>query len=96
VAGWTQGARGGRALLERNTHGQWLVTVCGGDGLKDAKTLELTGMSAETARQLAQNVAKVESDVLPRRRALFSTFDGMVRMDGHGAHPPHGDAPTKH
>lgn len=91
VAGWTQGARGGRAVLARNDHGQWKVTVCGGDGIKDAKTLELTGMPPPAARQLASQLAKAEAAVPPQRLALFSTFDGMVRMDAAGNHPPHAE-----
>lgn len=95
VAGWTQAERGGRALLARNAHGQWEVTACAGDGFKDAKTLELTGMPANAARQLADQVVKAESAIDPKRRALFSTFDGMVRMEAGGTHPPH-TAGAKH
>ena len=45
IAGWTQGDRGGRALLGRDARGQWQVTACGGDGLREARILELTGSS---------------------------------------------------
>lgn len=89
VAGWTQDGRGGRALLTRQTDGRWQVAACAGDGLKEAKTLEMTGMPGAVARQMAQEVAKAEAAITPQRRALFSSFDGMVRMDGAGNHPPH-------
>lgn len=89
VAGWTQDGRGGRALLTRKADGRWQVAACAGDGLKEAKTLEMTGMPGAVARQMAQEVAKAEAAITPQRRALFSTFDGMVRMDGAGNHPPH-------
>jgi len=88
IAGWVQGERGGRALLRRDAHGQWQVSVCGGDGLKDAKVLELTGMSAHTAHALAQQVEHTEASLPAARRALFATFEGMLRMDGAGNHPP--------
>jgi len=88
VAGWTQGQRGRRAFLTRNAHGQWQVSVCGGDGLKEASTLALTGMPAEAAQELAQQVEKAEAAIPVERRALFATFEGMLRMDGAGNHPP--------
>lgn len=89
VAGWTQDGRGGRALLTRKSDGRWQVAACAGDGLKEVKTLELTGMPPATAREMARMIAKAEASVTPQRRALFSTFDGMVRMDSAGSHPPH-------
>jgi len=88
VAGWTQGGRGGRAFLTRNAHGQWQVSVCGGDGLKEASTLALTGMPVEAAQDLAQQVEKAETAIPAERRALFATFEGMLRMDGADNHPP--------
>ena len=89
VAGWTQDGRGGRALLTKNSDGRWQVAACAGDGLTQARTLELTGMPPAAARRMAQEVAKADAAVAPQRRALFSTFDGMVRMDGIGNPPPH-------
>ena len=89
IAGWTQDKRGGRALLVRNAQGKWTVSVCAGDGLKDPKALESMGMSASAARELARNLVQAEAKTTPQRRALFSTFDGMVKMDAEGHHPPH-------
>lgn len=88
VAGWIQGDRGGRALLRRDAHGQWLVAVCGGDGLKDPKMLAMAGLSASAARSLASKVVQAESAMPAPRRALLSLFDGMVHMDAQGQHPP--------
>jgi len=95
VAGWIQGQRGGRAFLTRHAHGKWQVSVCGGDGLKDAKTLALTGMPREAAQDLAQQVEAAEATIPAERRALFATFEGMLRMDGAGNHPPEA-APSGH
>lgn len=89
IAGWTQDSRGGRALLVPNAHGKWAVSVCAGDGLKDPKALESMGMSASAARELSRNLVQAEAKTTPQRRALFSTFDGMVKMDAEGHHPPH-------
>ncbi len=95
VAGWTQGQRGGRALMARNAAGHWAVAACGGDGLKSAKTLESTGMAPAQARQLSASVAKAEADVAPARRALFSTFDGLLRMNEGDAHTGHAASGAK-
>ncbi|NUZ06803.1 copper uptake system-associated protein [Piscinibacter koreensis] len=94
VAAWTQGDRGGRALLARDAGGRWNVILCGGDGLKQARALQSTGIPAAVARQLASDLRAAEATTEPRRRALFSTFDGMVRMDSPGTHRPHGSAPA--
>lgn len=95
IASWSQGTRGGRALLHRNPHGQWKVAACAGDGFKDAKTLEMTGLPAPAVQQLLAGLNKAEAAVPAARRALFSTFDGMVRMDASGSHAPHTPTPTK-
>ncbi len=92
VAGWVQGGRGGRAVL-RKTQGQWSITVCGGDGLRDATVLEHTGMSRASATALAKALERAESRLDPQTRKRFSLFEGLVNVSGgHGAHPAHGAA----
>jgi hypothetical protein len=88
IAGWVQGDRGGRALLQRRA-GVWKVIACGGDGLKSATTLKETGMPARTAARLAQMLASAEAKLPEQTRKNFSLFDGVVRMDSSrgGAHP---------
>lgn len=86
VADWVQGKRGGRALLRRKEDGQWMVAVCAGDGLRKASMLEQTGMSAADAQSMAKRLARAEAAVTPRQRALFSSFQGVARMDGGGKH----------
>jgi len=88
VAGWTQGERGGRAVLRRDGKG-WQITVCGGDGLKQAQALADTGMPAADAKALAQALAAAEARLPASQRAKFSTFEGLMRMDAHGGHPAH-------
>ena len=90
VAGWTQGQRGGRALVARDTSGRWSVMACGGDALKHAQSLASVGMSPAEARQLSASLAKAEAEVPASRRALFSTFDGPMRMDAAAHHEAHG------
>lgn len=92
LAGWTQGERGGRALLQRH-HGAWQVAVCGGDGLTDPRLLANAGLAAAEARALVASLTQAEARLPPAQRAKFSTFDGLVRMDAAGHHPPSGAGP---
>ena len=88
VAGWVQSGKGGRAVLQK-THGQWNIMVCGGDGLKDARALEQTGMSTATAAALAKAMNTAESKVSADTRKKFAMFDGVVKVNaGHGNHHP--------
>jgi hypothetical protein len=87
VAGWAQGERGGRALLFRK-HGKWHIAACAGDALKEATTLRDAGVGARDADALATNLAKAEAALPADLRAKFSTFDGYLRLEGSGQHPP--------
>lgn len=87
VAGWSQGERGGRALLFRHG-GSWQVTLCAGDGLKEASLLREAGIAQADADALAKGLAAAEARLPAAQRARFSTFDGVVRMDANGQHPP--------
>lgn len=87
VAGWAQGDRGGRALLLRR-HGRWHIAVCAGDALKDAQVLQDAGVPARDARALAVSVVRAEAKLTPARRAQFASFEGLLRMDADGHHPP--------
>lgn len=96
VADWSQTHRGGRALLARDKKGQWAFVACGGDGLKDPKTLEATGVPATDAKRLSEALVKAEGGVAASRRALFSTFEGALSMGAHGGHGGEGAAGGKH
>jgi hypothetical protein len=93
VAGWIQGEKGGRALLQK-TKSEWQISVCGGDGLTQAKVLETTGMPAANAKALADAVAVAESKLSPHQRHLFDSFEGMMKGEAgqanHGQHGAHG------
>lgn len=98
VAGWLQDSRGGRALLEKR-HGQWVIVVCAGDGLRQAATLVQTGMKPDAAKRLASQLALEESKLPEITLKKFASFEGMLRVDGqaqHG-HGGHGHAaPSGH
>jgi len=87
VAGWAQGDMGGRALL-REKHGKWVLTLCSGDALKEAKALQQFGLTGEEAEAMAAAVVAAEAKLDPVLVAKFSTFDGVVMMDAEGHHPP--------
>ena len=48
MVGWTQGKKGGRALLHKH-HGNWQVLLCGGDALTKTEQLTKAGLDAKTA-----------------------------------------------
>ena len=89
IASWTQGKRGGRALL-RQEDGKWKIVLCSGDPLKSASSIAEAGVPHATAEQLARRLKEAESILPPRQVALFSTFEGVVHIDGgehgHGKH----------
>lgn len=97
VAGWTQGPRGGRALLHRGRDGLWLVTWCAGDALTHTAGLTEAGVPAPQAQQLAQALARAEAGLSAARRAALSSFQGSVPVTatGHGSGQgaAHGDEP---
>ncbi len=82
LAGWTQDARGGRALLARQPDGRWTVRVCGGDSMLDVKSLEQSALPPATAKVLAAAAVQAEAKLPAARRALFSTFGAPRNMTG--------------
>ncbi|MEY2689537.1 MAG: hypothetical protein RL375_3736 [Pseudomonadota bacterium] len=87
VAGWSQGERGGRALMRRGADG-WQIVLCAGDGLKQASVLRDAGIDGPSADRLARELASAESRLSADQRARFASFEGVVKMDAHGNHPP--------
>lgn len=87
VASWAQGERGGRALLFQKGR-VWRIALCSGDGLKGTQLLRDAGVSAGAAQALSKALAHAEARLPAAQRAKFSTFDGQVRMDAAGRHPP--------
>lgn len=81
IASWTQGERGGRALLKRSDD-RWKVILCAGDQITDARALEAAGVPSAVAEQLAREIRQQEEAVDPKRKALFSLFGDMVPMEG--------------
>jgi hypothetical protein len=100
VAGWIQHGRGGRALLKKES-GKWSIQVCGGDGLKQASALTMTGMDRALADKLARKVAAAEKNLSADQLKKFAMFEGVMRVDGsahapHAPHAPHADGAGQH
>ncbi|MGN6410938.1 MAG: copper uptake system-associated protein [Nitrobacter sp.] len=91
IADWTQGEMGGRALL-RNRHGRWTIILCAGDGI-GAEALRHVGIAPDVADELAEALAKAEGTVPAGCLAMFARFEGLLRMDEAGNHPPVHDRP---
>lgn len=88
VAGWTQQGKGGRALLRKEKAG-WSIHVCAGKGLTQTDVLEMSGLPKTQAADMARLVARAEAALTAQQRALFDSFEGVLKVGGEGA-APHG------
>ena len=88
IADWTQGQMGGRALLRRGQQ-QWTLILCAGDGIKSADAMQIGGVPPADAKALATGLATAEAKLAPERLAMFSRFEGLVRMDGKDGESQH-------
>ena len=90
IAGWIQQGRGGRTLLQKGK-GRWSIALWAGNGLKNAKVLQSTGMPAEIAGKLAANLAAADAKLRKEKLALIASFEGMVKVDAsHDMATAHG------
>jgi hypothetical protein len=85
VAGWFQGPKGGRALLVK-ADGKWTISVCGGDGLRDAKVLAQTGMGEAAAQSLAAKVQTAEAKLSKSQLKQLALFQGELKIEPNTAH----------
>ena len=95
LAGWTQSARGGRALLHKED-GHWAIVVCGGDNLKDSEVLMTTGMDHHTAHSLADGMKQAEASLPEAKLKLFSSFEGLLKMASEHAQNEHASHENSH
>lgn len=87
VAGWSQGGKGGRALLKL-VDGEWTIHLCSGAGLKQAQLMHEAGMDMAAAEKLATLINTAEAKLDPAKVALFDSFEGtmMIGAEGHSGH----------
>ena len=77
LASWSQGDKGGRALLERRD-GQWTIVLCGGQDLRMPAFLEKQGVS--DAQMLSQMFNAAEDKLGAEKVGLYSSFEGVMVM----------------
>lgn len=82
IADWTQGQKGGRALLRRK-HADWEIIACGGAGFKDPRAITSAGISKEIANNITAKLKTAESSLSPQKIKQLDLFDGVVTMS-HG------------
>jgi hypothetical protein len=87
IADWTQGNRGGRALLKKD-NGRWAIITCGADELKDLKNLKDAGISPNAAKVLVEQLNQLEKSIDPHQMYLFSLF-GTKNDPKHAEHHDH-------
>lgn len=87
LAGWTQGEMGGLALLKRGPKG-WSVVLCANDHLAAEAALIGAEVPPVTAVRLAAGWVEATKAGGESTLAKFRRFEGVVRMDGSGHHPP--------
>ena len=82
IADWTQGQKGGRALLRRK-HADWEIIACGGAGFKDPSAIASAGISKEIASNITAKLKTAEAVLSAQKIKQLDSFDGVVTM-GHG------------
>jgi hypothetical protein len=83
IADWTQGSKGGRALLRRK-HEHWEIIACGGAGFKEASGVSAVGISKEIANNITAKLKTEEAKLSAQTIKQFDSFEGVVNM-AHGA-----------
>ena len=82
IADWTQGQKGGRALLRRK-HADWEIIACGGAGFKDSSSIAAAGISKGIAQNITAKLSTAEASLSAQKIKQLDSFDGVVTM-GHG------------
>ena len=88
IVGWTQGKKGGRALLHKH-HGNWQVLLCGGDALTKTEQLTKAGLDAKTANALIKGFKKQAQQLSPLEIEKMSLFEGVVNIRSAQSHEHH-------
>lgn len=88
IVGWTQGKKGGRALLHKH-HGNWQVLLCGGDALTKTEQLTKAGLDAKTANALIKGFKKQVQQLSSLEIEKMSLFEGVVNLRPAQSHEHH-------
>ena len=94
IAGWSQGDKGGRALLT-NTNNKWTIQLCAGDALKDAKFLKDSGVDSKIIPTILKKLATAEAKLDAMTLKRFSEFKEIVYINAGQSHQAHGHGKEK-
>jgi hypothetical protein len=61
--------------------------------MKDIRTLRDAGLSSAQAQAMSRDLKAAESRLPAADLARFASFEGLVRLDRAGQHPPHAGQP---
>ena len=85
IAGWSQGDKGGRALLV-STNGKWSIQLCAGDSLKDEKFLKESGVEVKIISSILKKLATAEAKLDAITLKRFSEFKEIVYINSVQGH----------
>jgi len=88
MAGWTQGEKGGRALLHKH-HGNWQVLLCGGNALTKTEQLTQAGLETKTANDLIKGFKQQAQQLSSQDIEKMSLFEGVVNVTPAQLHEHH-------
>jgi hypothetical protein len=88
MAGWTQGEKGGRALLRKH-HGNWQVLLCGGNALTKTEQLTQAGLETKTANDLIKGFKQQAQQLSSQEIEKMSLFEGVVNVTPAQSHEHH-------
>ena len=88
MAGWTQGEKGGRALLHKH-HGNWQVLLCGGNALTKTEQLTQAGLETKTANDLIKGFKQQAQQLSSQDIVKMSLFEGVVNVTPAQLHEHH-------
>ncbi|MBU3033773.1 copper uptake system-associated protein [Tritonibacter mobilis] len=80
MVGWVQEGRGGRAMLSKDGHGIWTLTLCGGAAIKGQAAFEALGVPAVDAATLAEAQESEEAKLDHHAVMLMDSFGETVRF----------------
>jgi hypothetical protein len=88
MVGWTQGEKGGRAILHKH-HEIWQVMLCGGDALTKIEQLTQAGLDPKIANALIQGFKKQAQKLSSQEIEKMSLFEGVVNVTPAQSHEHH-------
>jgi hypothetical protein len=85
MVGWTQGEKGGRAILHKH-HENWQVMLCGDDALTKIEQLTQAGLDTKIANALIQGFKKQAQKLSSQEIEKMSLFEGLVNVTPAESH----------